>query len=90
MKAKRECGEGSARGVDRKMDQRCMKVELWSGRIAKEMSMVIMLGVNTSRRGAGLLTGSAVLMGLEKEVRSAVSSSSAIRVEVIEWAPVGS
>lgn len=27
-------------------------------------------------------------MGLEKALRSAVSSSSAIKVEVMEWAPV--
>lgn len=88
MKARAE--EETARGVERKMDHRCMNVELWSGTIANEMSVLMMLGVNISRSGAGGCTGSAVLMGLEKELRSAVSSSSAIRVEVIEWAPVAS
>lgn len=46
MKPKNVCvEEGAARGVERKMDQRCIKVELCSGRMAKEMSMEMMLGV---------------------------------------------
>lgn len=57
--------------------------------MAKEMSVEIMLGVKISRKGVPCFAvGKAVLMGLEKEVRRAISSSSAIKVEVIELAPV--
>lgn len=67
------------------MAQRFMKVALCSGIMAKETSEEMILGVKIFRKGIScFLVGGAVLMGLEKEVRRAASSSSATIVEVVE------